>query len=60
LEDSKEKYIKGEKEILIEDESGRMTLIGEKIQSLDVITGKFYQKEKNYKLLLLLWFFILL
>lgn len=39
LEDSKEKYIKGEKEILIEDESGRMTLIGEKIQSLDVITG---------------------
>jgi len=41
LEETYEKYIddNGTKEILIEDESGRMTLIGEKSQSNDIITG---------------------
>jgi len=39
LEDNNEKYINGTKEILIEDESGRMTLIGDKTQTLDIMTG---------------------
>jgi len=39
IEDNNEKYIDGTKEVLIEDESGRMVLIGDKTQSLDIITG---------------------
>ncbi|ORX57896.1 hypothetical protein BCR36DRAFT_580462 [Piromyces finnis] len=39
LEDTNEKYINGTKEYLIEDESGRMTLIGDKTNTMDIMTG---------------------